>query len=60
MEKKVAAAILTIRSAGAMSDKGRKDIAEWLRMQAKALVKYGKEYDTGLNSKFIARYIYKQ
>lgn len=55
-KKEESAAILTIKDASKMSDKGRKAIAEWLRQNAKYLIKYGKEY----NGSFRARYIYKK
>lgn len=46
-------AVLTIHEAGAMTDKGRKDIAEWLRTHAKAILKDGKNY----SKRFTGRYI---
>ena len=50
------AAILTIKKPGEMTEKGRKDIANWLRNQARNLLRYGKKYnDTG---DFRARYLY--
>ena len=48
------AAILTIKDADKMAPEGRKEIANWLRQQAKDLIKYGKNY----NKKMIARYLY--
>lgn len=57
MKKEQSAAILTINKPGAMNDKGRKEIAEWLRQNAKNLLKYGKDYND--KGRFIARYIYK-
>lgn len=51
---KNAAAILTIWEASNMSDKGKKAIAEWLRQQAKNLLKDGKNY----SKRFTARYMY--
>lgn len=44
---------LEIRKADSMTEKGRRDIARWLRAQAKALVDEGHEYDP----KFKARYL---
>ena len=52
--QKNAAAILTIWEASNMSDKGKKAIAEWLRQQAKNLLKDGKNY----SKRFTARYMY--
>jgi hypothetical protein len=49
------AAIITIRGAGRMTKKGRRDIANWLRRHADSLVKYGHEYSNG---RFIGRYHY--
>lgn len=48
------AAVLTIFDADDMTPKGRKDIAEWLRRQAKFLVKDGDK----LSKRFTARYMY--
>lgn len=56
MVKEKSAAIVTIFSAPAMTDEGRRAVAEWLREQAKGLIKYGKDYTT---KRFTARYIYK-
>jgi len=53
MEK--SAAVLTIKNAGNMSKKGKKNIADWLRKQAKALIKDGHLY----SKKIIIRYLYK-
>ena len=51
------AAVLTLKKPGTMTDKGRKEIAAWLRKQAANLLKYGKDYnDTG---DFRARYLYE-
>mgnify|MGYP001602305823 CR=1 len=50
------AANLTIVKPGAMTEQGRKDVAAWLRAQAKSLVRDGKQYvDKG---NFTARYLY--
>lgn len=56
MTKKVekSAAILTIKDAPNMSAKGKKEIAEWLRRQAKMLIKDGDKYAKN----FTARYLY--
>lgn len=51
------AASFSIDRPGKMTPKGRKEIALWLKQQAKNLEKYGKDYnDTG---GFRARYYYK-
>jgi hypothetical protein len=48
------AAVITIKDVGSMTDQGRKDIAAWLRHQAKMLLKHGDEY----SDSFRARYLY--
>lgn len=48
------AAIVTIRDAGNMTTKGRRDIAKWLRKQADFLLKNHKQ----LSKRFTARYQY--
>jgi hypothetical protein len=48
------AAILTIKDADKITKKGKKDIADWLRKQAKALIKDGHLY----HKKIIIRYLY--
>jgi len=53
--KTKAAAILTIRDAANMSEKGRKDIVDWIRQQAKDLIKYGDDYSGTMR----ARYLYE-
>lgn len=55
MKKETSAAILTIKEPAEMTPKGRKAIAEWLRQQAKDLIKYGDNYA----KRFTARYLYK-
>lgn len=55
-KKEKSAAILTIKEPGLMSARGRRTIAEWLRRQAKMLVKDGDRYTEG---RFTARYLYK-
>lgn len=50
------AAILTIKKPGAMSEQGRKDIADWLRQHAKNLLKYGKDYND--KGDFRGKYFY--
>lgn len=55
-EKKYhAAAILTIRDAPAMTRRGRKAIAAWMRARAKDLLKYGPD----MSKRFTARYLYE-
>jgi hypothetical protein len=56
MTKKVpkSAAILTIKDAPNMSEKGKKEVAEWLKRQAKMLIKEGDNYAKN----FTARYLY--
>jgi len=49
------AAVLTLVDPGDMSLKGRKAIAEWLRQQAKDLVRIGDQYGKTLR----ARYLYE-
>jgi len=48
------AAILTVHNAVDMTKRGRKQIADWLRRQAKDLVEYGDVY----NKRCICRYQY--
>lgn len=48
------AAILTIKDAANMTKKGKKNIADWLRKQAKALIKDGHLY----HKKIVIRYLY--
>lgn len=48
------AAVFTLFDAPKMSEKGRQDIAAWLRRQASFLLKHHKE----LASRYTARYIY--
>jgi hypothetical protein len=56
MEKeKKCAATLTIHEAAMMTPTGKKEIAEWLRKQAKMLVKEGSNYST----RFRASYLYQ-
>jgi hypothetical protein len=49
------AAILTVKRADAMTKRGRKAIAAWLRRQATFLERHGAEF-AGL---FRARYLYR-
>ncbi len=50
------AAVITIKKPGAMTKRGRCEIATWLRNQASNLLKHGNDYnDTG---NFVARYNY--
>ena len=53
--EKCAATLVLIRP-DAMSVSGKKDIAAWLREQAKNLVKDGHLYD----KRFTARYMYRE
>ena len=55
MTKEKSAAILTIKDAPAMTRKGRKDIASWLRRQAQFLEQHGQEF----SHRFTGRYLYK-
>jgi len=48
------AAVITIKKPGAMTKRGRKSIAAWLRRQARYLDR-GTNYTTGT---FTARYLY--
>jgi hypothetical protein len=41
------AARMTINAPGAMTAKGRRDIATWMRRQADHMLKQGKQYTTG-------------
>ena len=47
-------AILTIHDAGKMTPEGRKDVAKWIRGQAKWLEDYGDQ----MAARCTARYIY--
>lgn len=49
------AAVLTIKDADQMTDKGRREIATWLRKQANSLVQHGENYA----DRFRARYLYE-
>jgi len=53
MEK--SAVIITFKNASEFSKEGRKDIANWLRQQAKDLIRYGDNYSKVCR----ARYLYK-
>ncbi len=56
-EKNVkSAAVVTIKKPGAMTKRGRKSIAAWLRRQARYLERSLNYTDTG---NFTARYIYR-
>ena len=55
MPKDKSAAVLTIKDAPKMSEKGRKAIALWLRRQAGFLLKHNKQ----LANRYTARYLYK-
>jgi hypothetical protein len=56
-KKEKSAAVLTIKAASNMTDEGRREIAAWLRRQAKHLIKHGEEYTEG---NFRARYLYTE
>lgn len=51
-QSKVAASVF-FYDAGNMSVKGRKDIATWLRKQAKFLEQHGKEFSKTCRSRYI-------
>lgn len=46
-------AILEIKNAAKMTEEGRKEVADWLKRQAKELIKDGKDY----TKHFRARYM---
>lgn len=50
------AVVLSVFHAPSMTHTGRKAIAEWLRRQARMLVKDGKNYT---KTRFTARYLYR-
>lgn len=52
--KEKSVAVFTVFEASLMTEKGRKDIADWLRHCAKTLVKEGTNYA----KRFTARYMY--
>lgn len=52
-KKEKAAAIVTIRRAKDMSPRGRKDIAAWLQMHAKHILKHGDNYSPRFTGRFI-------
>lgn len=54
-KKDKSAAVVTIKDAGKMTKKGRREVAAWLRKTAETLTKYGDE----LAPTFRARYIYR-
>lgn len=56
MSKERSAVILTVKEAADMTPEGKKEIARWLRRQAKNLEQYGTEYA----SRFTARYLYRE
>jgi len=53
--KTKSAAVVSIFAAPAMTPKGRRQIAAWLRRHADLLVKEGKNYTSG---RFTGRYLY--
>ena len=54
VETEKSAAVLTIKDAGEMTKRGRKNVADWLRRQAKFLEEDGHVYAP----RFRARYLY--
>ncbi len=52
-KKEYALAVLTIREAEIMPIERRKEIAEWLRKQAKGLLKQGSKYTNRFTARFI-------
>lgn len=55
MTKEKSAVVVTVKDAPAMTKRGRKQIALWLRRQAAFLEKHGDEFA----NRFTARYLYK-
>ena len=55
-KKGQSAAVLSIFGVGAMTDKGRKEVAAWLSRQANFIVKDGRAYTERW---FTARYLYR-
>ena len=53
MKKDYALAILTIREADIMPLESRQEIAEWLRKQAKDLVKPNNNYSRKVTARFL-------
>lgn len=53
--KTKSAATLTLNKPGEMSKRGRKQIADWLRRQARDLEKLGDQYSS---KRLTARYLY--
>lgn len=47
-----AAAILTIKDAGDMTKKGRRDIANWIKKQANDLEILGDQYSSTLRARY--------
>jgi hypothetical protein len=56
MKKEEARAILTIKRAGMLTPTGQKEVADWLRQQAKNILKDGKNYSEAI---FTARLFFK-
>lgn len=50
------AAVITIKDAPAMTKKGRKEVADWMRDQAKFLEEDGARF----SNRFRARYLYRE
>jgi len=57
MAKEKSAAVLTLHNAKDYSDSGAKDIAAWLRRQAKFVLQ--PEFRNNVASRYTARYLYK-
>lgn len=55
MKKEKTAVVLTIRMAPKMTERGKRDIAAWMRRQANFLTKHADQ----MANRFTARYIYK-
>jgi len=55
MERIKSAAVLTIKNVSKMSARGRGDIVNWLRHQARMFLKQGDEY----SDNFRARYLFR-
>lgn len=56
MATEKSAAVLTIKDAADMTDEGRRQVAKWLRKQARWLEEAGQEY----SPRFRARYLYDE
>jgi predicted HicB family RNase H-like nuclease len=47
-------AILEIKDVAKMTEEGRKEVSDWLKRQAKELIKEGKDYDKRFKACYIA------